>query len=151
LQNNLGNRRTIYVNASTPTDVWQAEVRRQLARIVQRSAPVSIKASCRYCGKAYPARQGITTPDPYCSDKCRNAAADLADCPTCYGTGGTTEAKCGDCFGSTYKPCDACQEDHARVSLMFTNPSTGTVYYVCPSCVEDERQAGGVQAPQASV
>ena len=148
-----GRLRYIYVHPTTPTDVWQAEVRRQIARIAQRSAPVSIKQNCRYCGKAYPASQGTSTPDAYCSDRCRHAAADLFDCPVCGGTGRSPsgEGKCGECFGSTYRPCDGCQEDHGRASLMFTNPRTGTVYYVCPSCVDDERNAGGVQAPQASV
>ena len=153
IQATLGTRRTIFIHPTTPVEVWQVEARRQLARLVQRSAPVSIKQTCRYCGKAYPAKQGITDPDAYCSDRCRTAAADLIDCPVCAGSGASSVdgAKCGECYGSTYKPCDACQEDTARASLMFTNPSTGTVYYVCPSCVQEERDAGGIQAPQTSV
>jgi hypothetical protein len=156
IQATMAGRRTIFVNPNTPTGIWQEEVRRQLARLVQRSAPVSIKQTCRYCGKAYPARQGMSTdPSPYCSDRCAAAAADFTDCPACGGTGraagNPSGEKCGECYGSSYKPCDSCQEDHARLSLMFTNPSTGTVYYVCPACVADEREAGGVQAPQASV
>lgn len=153
LQSNAAGRLAIYIHPSTPTDIWQPAARARYARHLQRSAPVSIKATCRLCGKAYPARQTLAVTENYCSDRCRAQARDFIDCPACNGTGlGRNEGdKCGECFGTTYQPCAACSEDHARISLTFQNPSSGTVYNICSACVHDEREAGAVQAPQVSM
>lgn len=143
----------LYVNEVDAPAVWQPLARANIARRMQRSIPVSIKRTCRLCGKAYPARQGLAEPDAYCSDRCRTHATDLIDCPVCGGTGqGRNEGdKCGECFGTSYAPCAACQEDNARMSLGFLTANGAGVYHVCPSCVPDERAAGATPAPQMEV
>jgi len=134
--------RVLYVSNRDTPEVWQERARARVAVLNGRRANVSIKAVCRLCGKAYPSVQGIGEPDRFCSDRCRATAKDLIDCEVCNGTGMHSNGrdKCGSCWGTTFKACDACGEDHAHLSHSFLTVRGNGTYFVCPACVKEERE-----------